>query len=681
MINPDNLQAGQIQRKLQLKEFILIDNEKANHELWNDDIFLVGRTNTEGAQEIFDGWAACKHCFTAYRTHSKTNAKQNRKNYGLRPFHAHLKECKVKRNKVINNIQSSISTASSSTTITQPSISQFAYNKNQLNENLADKLKDAELKFVTAGSHSFNTLENGGLLDLLQVGIEIGAKQGMVNVKDIFYGRKTIRQEAFNKFELFVSSIRSLLDEPVKRHCVAATCDLWSDDIVKRSYLDFTVFWTDDNYQLHHCLLRCKHFSNETKTAINIWNEIEQIFQSFGLSFGDTPIVTDQGANIVAAFKITDEARFPCMAHRCNTTIETAWNRLDAKNTQFSTFNTAVKDIRKYVQQSGGIQENLEKTIKSNSGTRPWRSYFNVHDSLNTSYEQLLTILRRRNEQHRLFQIDPILLGAIADLMGPFTSIFDSLEFSNVPTLQNVVPSYFMMKNYVQPNKDDLLIIAEFKIELLNSLEEKYAPSITELHWVASYLDPSFKNFSFIDDLEYLEKKKKDVRKAIHILATDLLDQSNTTFNSNTPNTSTLADATTPLSKQFKQNQDPFADFRQKVASPSLTVFQTKRAWTVELDRQIQFYENLQLDSDYNTNPLSFWKTQKDTINMLSNIAKSLFVIPASSAESERHFSIAGQIVTEKRSLLDPDTVEALVVLKEAYLNNMWPASITGSKK
>jgi len=58
MINPDNLQAGQIQRKLQLKEFILIDNEKANHELWNDDIFLVGRTNTEGAQEIFDGWAA-----------------------------------------------------------------------------------------------------------------------------------------------------------------------------------------------------------------------------------------------------------------------------------------------------------------------------------------------------------------------------------------------------------------------------------------------------------------------------------------------------------------------------------------------------------------------------------------------------------------------------------------------
>ena len=56
---------------------------------------------------------------------------------------------------------------------------------------------------------------------------------------------------------------------------------------------------------------------------------------------------------------------------------------------------------------------------------------------------------------------------------------------------------------------------------------------------------------------------------------------------------------------------------------------------------------------------------------MLSNIAKLLFVIPASSAESERHFSIARQIVTEQRSLLDPDIVEDLVVLKEAHIDNM----------
>ena len=72
-------------------------------------------------------------------------------------------------------------------------------------------------------------------------------------------------------------------------------------------------------------------------------------------------------------------------------------------------------------------------------------------------------------EEYHLFQVDLVPLGSVAELMEPFSSIFDSLEFTNVPTLQNVVPSYYMMKNYVQPNKNELFIVAELKIELLNS--------------------------------------------------------------------------------------------------------------------------------------------------------------------------------------------------------------------
>jgi hypothetical protein len=139
MLNPDNFQAGQIQRKLQSKEFIFIKNDKMNHELWDNHISLIGQININGNQEVFDGWAACNYCFTAYRTHSKLNADQNRKNYGLRPFHAHLKECKKKLDKTFGSIMSSTTTASSGTS-TQPSIAKFAYNKHQLSESLAAKL-------------------------------------------------------------------------------------------------------------------------------------------------------------------------------------------------------------------------------------------------------------------------------------------------------------------------------------------------------------------------------------------------------------------------------------------------------------------------------------------------------------------------------------------------------------
>ncbi|CAF4974341.1 unnamed protein product, partial [Rotaria sp. Silwood1] len=81
----------------------------------------------------------------------------------------------------------------------------------------------------------------------------------------------------------------------------------------------------------------------------------------------------------------------------------------------------------------------------------------------------------------------------------------------------------------------------------------------------------------------------------------------------------------------------------------------------------------MEIDNNYDNNPFTFWRNHKDDLSFLAQIAKSVLVIPASSAESERHFSIAGQIVTELRSLLDPNYVEALVVLKEAYINKMWP--------
>ena len=190
-----------------------------------------------------------------------------------------------------------------------------------------------------------------------------------------------MRHEAISKFMEFSDSIREILDEPIKNHCVAATCDLWSDDHIKRSYLDFTVFWSTDDHELHHGLLRCKYFPEDCKTGINIWLEIKSIFESFKLSFGDTPVVTDQGSNMVAAFKITDEARLPCMAHRYHTTIETAWNREDDKNPTFQMFNLATRELRKYVNQSSGIQEKLPKSLKGGSGTRPWRSLFSIHDS------------------------------------------------------------------------------------------------------------------------------------------------------------------------------------------------------------------------------------------------------------------------------------------------------------
>ncbi|CAF1481339.1 unnamed protein product [Rotaria magnacalcarata] len=656
----DNLTPQQIQSKLKSNYFELVKNEKGNNEIWINDVSLIGQKNENRLTDILEGWAACNYSYMAYRTHSKKDSDGKRKNHGLNGIHDHLKhyKCKLKSKiSLTNNKQQNVQ-------ITTPSTHpKFAFNKKALPEKYKLKLKDAELKFVVAGSHSFNSLENGGILTLIQTSIEIGANFGLVDVQDIFYGRKTIREEVLLKFTQYTNQIRSLLDEPIQQHCVAGTADVWTDDLMKRSYLDFTVFFVNDAYELKHTMLRCKHF-DAPKSGINIWHEIEEIFQSFNLSFGNTPITTDQGSNMIKALSLTDEVRYSCLAHRTNTVLETVWENVKIVNTEFKMFCTSVSNLRTYCQQSGGIQFKLPKTLKSSSGTSPWSSYFLIHNSLHQSYESLLIILRERGEQHRILQIDPQLLHEISTFMENFSLIFDNSEFSNQLTLQNVIPSYYRMTEYcIIDNKRKNSIINLLKVQIAKELDEKYLTSTTQLHWIATYLDPTFKDLLFVIDESYLLEQKKSIKDGIYILADDC-KEAFLSNNQSSPKTN--------LPLTIKRKEDPFAIMRAVRGTASSTTVSAS-SFTDEIERQLQMYERTLYELPADSNPLIFWRDQQNVSPILSKIAKSVFVIQASSAESERHFSMAGQVVTEKRSQLDPECLESLVVLKEAYLKKTWP--------
>ena len=149
------------------------------------------------------------------------------------------------------------------------------------------------------------------------------------------------------------------------------------------------------------------------------------------------------------------------------------------------------------------------------------------------------------------------------------------------------------------------------KAEIAKELDDKYLTLTTQLHWIANYLDPSFKELLFVSDKLYLAEQKKMIKHGTSI-----------TFSAN--------------------------------------------SFTNDIEQDIQIYENAIYEVPEDNNPLILWRDQQQSLPILSKIAKSVFVIQASSAESERHFSMVGQIVTERRSQLDPEYVEVLVVLKES---------------
>ena len=62
---------------------------------------------------------------------------------------------------------------------------------------------------------------------------------------------------------------------------------------------------------------------------------------------------------------------------------------------------------------------------------------------------------------------------------------------------------------------------------------------------------------------------------------------------------------------------------------------------------------------------LKWWKTQRETFPRLSQLARFVFAIPATSAPSERIFSLAGLTLNVKRSRLAPSAVDKIIFVHE----------------
>jgi hAT family C-terminal dimerisation region len=64
------------------------------------------------------------------------------------------------------------------------------------------------------------------------------------------------------------------------------------------------------------------------------------------------------------------------------------------------------------------------------------------------------------------------------------------------------------------------------------------------------------------------------------------------------------------------------------------------------------------------SNPLTFWRDHQGLYPILSILAKQIHCIPASSSAVERCFSSAGFIVNERRTCLNPEQVDNIIVVR-----------------
>ncbi|CAF4983963.1 unnamed protein product [Rotaria sp. Silwood1] len=91
--------------------------------------------------------------------------------------------------------------------------------------------------------------------------------------------------------------------------------------------------------------------------------------------------------------------------------------------------------------------------------------------------------------------------------------------------------------------------------------------------------------------------------------------------------------------------------------------------------RELEIYLQLNLTNckclnDDMNNPLLFWKEQEHVLPNMSRLAKQIFSIPASSTALERAFSSVGIVVLQRRTNINPSTVNDIILIRlaAAYL-------------
>jgi len=85
--------------------------------------------------------------------------------------------------------------------------------------------------------------------------------------------------------------------------------------------------------------------------------------------------------------------------------------------------------------------------------------------------------------------------------------VFEALEKINTPTLHLVAPSYYLLQNKLQAVPGECRPVTLFRAKLRRFLDEKFWTSINALHWIASFLDPTFKNLQFLP-----QKTREDIK-------------------------------------------------------------------------------------------------------------------------------------------------------------------------
>lgn len=443
------------------------------------------------------------------------------------------------------------------------------------------------------------------------------------------------------------------------------TTDMWTSRTTE-AYLTVSCHIIDENWQMQAYVLETCSFSGQ-HTADNICSELKRITDEWGISDKVQAVITDSGANMVAAVHRAGWKHYPCFAHTLNLVVKDSikalpglldiQHRCSAIVTFFHHSTRAAERLKEIQEQQNFPEHKLIQSVETR-----WNSVFYMFERLHEQKDVVTTVLCLLGKSSLcLSEEDWSLISLSIDALRPFEEITREISSEKHVSVSKVIPLVsLLLKSAASNERQGNTLAAELSAQCqrrFRGIETCYGLA------VSTYLDIRFKNLGFRDMANVEPVKARLITEMQLINQTSAPSMSappEPSSSSATSSASSMAPATTSCSPAGAAAKGGiWMEFDSQVLASQ----QHRTTGTDSLIEMRRYTEEKPIPRDQD--PLLWWKKNEETFPSLSKLARKHLGVIGSSVPSERIFSKASQLVSDRRSAIKGKNVNMLLFLNK----------------
>ncbi|KAM7287902.1 zinc finger BED domain-containing protein 4-like [Ixodes scapularis] len=461
-----------------------------------------------------------------------------------------------------------------------------------------------------------------------------------------------------------IPALETVIAEALKvqlKECVGEvhlTTDIWSSRQVN-DFMSVTAHWiapdSKGSLTRNNAVLDMSGFGQQ-HTAYNIGKKLEDVIETWLVPLGvKVGIVTsDNAQNVVKALNDRGMKRAPCMAHCLNLVVKASLTKSGA---ELEETLKAARAIVGHFRHSASAQRQLE-AIQLRHGLPVHKLLQDVPTRWNSTFYMVERLSEQRravseffedSTKHYLAPRQWALLKDMATVLKPLEEA-TRLLCMDTSTLGQVLPLLTFIERTVTHTMTGAELdtpafcLASCLLNELSLSRHLNAVKTDVQYWAATLLDPRFR-----DTLSTHTSEEVSASPKLEIVRSYLQQR--------------LQDVHSQACKDKSHDR--------KGGKPSVVKAQLDAFLE---DEEVECYNS-------HSNPTVYWEKKRYLWPDLYTVAVGYLACPPTSVYSERVFSSAGAIVTDRRNRLTPKNVATLsfIRMNREWIPNILPARVANS--